>query len=97
MFVLIYLLVLRGLLAPLIGSVVIISLAVTPRPFLCLHKEKGKEMHLLRRRTSNIVFNPACAGFHNSRGGACPHLVKKDNALSDLVAVYIFFVLSEQV
>ena len=40
----------RGLLAPLISLVVIIALVTTPRPFLCVHKEKGKEMHLLKRR-----------------------------------------------
>ena len=26
------------------------KVAATPRPFLCLHKEKGKEMHSLMRR-----------------------------------------------
>ena len=49
-FVFVFLLVRRGLLAPLIVLVLIIVLAVTPRPFLCVHKEKGKEMHLLNRR-----------------------------------------------
>ena len=46
----VFMLVERGLLAPLIVLVLIIVLAVTPRPFLCVHKEKGKEMHRLNRR-----------------------------------------------
>ena len=48
--VFVFMLVERGLLAPLISLVVIIAFVATPRPFLCLHKEKGKEMHSLMRR-----------------------------------------------
>ena len=64
--------------------VVIIALAVTPRPFLCLHKEKGKEMHLLMRRrrlrrASNIVFNPASQDFITRAAVRGEKLMQKDN------------------
>ena len=40
--VFVFMLVERGLLAPLISLVVIIAFVATPRPFLCLRKEKGE-------------------------------------------------------
>ena len=50
--------------------------AITPRPFLCVHKEKGKEMHLLMRRRR--LCETRTASFKGC--SACRHFSKKDCA-----------------
>ena len=68
----------------MIVLVLIIVLAVTPRPFLCLHKEKGKEMHSLNRReglrrASDKQFNPASQDFITRAAVRGGKLMQKDN------------------
>ena len=46
----IFMLVKKGAARPLDSLISDYKVDVTPRPFLCLHKEKGKEMHSLMRR-----------------------------------------------
>ena len=48
--VFVFMLVYKGAPRPLDFVLLDYNGAITPRPFLCLHKEKGKEMHLLMRR-----------------------------------------------
>ena len=48
--VFVFMLVYKGATRPLDFVLLDYNGAITPRPFLCLHKEKGKEMHSLTRR-----------------------------------------------
>ena len=66
--VFVFMLVYKGATRPLDFVLLDYNGAITPRPFLCVHKEKGQEMHSLNcreglRRASNIVFNPASQDF----------------------------------
>ena len=72
----IFMLVKKGAARPLDSLISDYKVDVTPRPFLCLHKEKGKEMHSLMRREG--LCETRKASFKGC--SACRHFSKKDCA-----------------
>ena len=77
--VFVFVLVYKGATRPLDSAVSDYKVAATPRPFLCLHKEKGKEMHSLTRR--EWLCETRTASFKGC--SACHHFSKKDCACDD--------------
>ena len=74
--VFVFMLVYKGATRPLDFVLLDYNGAITPRPFLCVHKEKGKEMHLLMRRRR--LCETRKASFKGC--SACRHFSKKDCA-----------------